>query len=266
MVDLLKMDGVRFPDNKHLKFTRLDPIYASGSSAGIHAEGRWVNMVETDDDPNANATVGVVFGPQYGPITAKMIEEVIRPAARWYEDLVFAGFSFDGPAQAVIDEGHPRLRMHLAHIRPDVNPGMNGLLKEQPGSPLFTVFGRPRTTLDGPNDDGMYRLKMEGVDIYDPVTNAVVDTGATKVAAWFVDSDYDGRTFCITQAFFPDRGAWEKLSKALNGVIDPDRFEAFSGTVSLPFPAGQHKCAAVKVIDPRGNEVMRVHPVVPESK
>ena len=51
MVDLLKMDGVRFPDNKHLKFTRLDPIYASGSSAGIHAEGRWVNAGETDDDP-----------------------------------------------------------------------------------------------------------------------------------------------------------------------------------------------------------------------
>jgi len=259
MVDLLRMDGVRFPDNKQKKFTRLDPIYATGSSAGIHAEGRWVNVGETDDDLEGEATVGVVFGPQYGPITAKMIEEVIRPAARRYEDLVFAGFSFDGPAQAVIDEGHPRLRMHLAHIRPDVNPGMNGLLKEQPGSQLFTVFGRPRTTLDGPDGEGMYRLTMEGVDIYDPVTNAIVDTGATKVAAWFVDSDYDGRTFCITQAFFPDRSAWDKLSKALDGVIDPDRFEAFSGTVSLAFPAEGHKCAAVKVIDPRGNEVMSVH-------
>src|SRR5438105_14875964 len=102
MIDLLKMDGVRFPDNKHLKFTRLDPIYASGSSVGIHAEGRWVNLGETDGDPNGHATVGVVFGLQYGPITAKMIEEVIRPASRRYEDLVFAGFSFDGPAQAVI--------------------------------------------------------------------------------------------------------------------------------------------------------------------
>jgi adenine-specific DNA-methyltransferase len=266
MVDLLRMDGVRFPDNKHMKFTRLDPIYASGSSAGIHAEGRWVNMGETDDDANGDATVGVVFGPQYGPVTAKMIEEVIRPASRRYDDLVFAGFSFDGPAQAVIDEGHPSLRMHLAHIRPDVNPGMNGLLKEQPGSQLFTVFGRPRTTLDGPDSEGMYRLTMEGVDIYDPVTNAIVDTGAAKVAAWFLDGDYDGRTFCITQAFFPDRSAWEKLSKALDGVVDPDRFEAFSGTVSLPFPAGQHRCAAVKIIDPRGNEVMRVHPLVPEAK
>ena len=82
------------------------------------------------------------------------------------------------------------------------------------------------------------------------------------MAAWFLDGDYDGRTFCITQAFFPDKSAWEKLSKALNGpggVIDAERFEALSGTTSLPFPPGKYICAAVKVIDPRGNEVMRVH-------
>ena len=259
MVNLLRMDGVRFPDNKQKKFTRLEAIYATGSSAGIHAEGRWVNIGETDEDSEGDATVGVVFGPQYGPITAKMIEEVIKPAARRYDDLVFAGFSFDGAAQAVIDEGVPRLRLHIAHIRPDVNPGMNGLLKEQPGSQLFTVFGRPRTTVKGPDGDGMYTVEMEGVDVYDPVKNTVVDTGAAKVAAWFVDGDYDGRTFCITQAFFPDRSAWDKLSKALAGVVDPERFELFSGTVSLPFPAGKHKSIAVKVIDPRGNEVMRVH-------
>lgn len=36
-----------------------------------------------------------------------------------------------------------------------------------------------------------------------------------KVAAWFLDSDYDGRCFCVCQAFFPDRCAWEKLGKAL---------------------------------------------------
>ena len=30
-------------------------------------------------------------------------------------------------------------------------------------------------------------------------------------------------------------------------------------TVSLPFPEGEHKRIAVKVIDPHGNEVLRVH-------
>jgi adenine-specific DNA-methyltransferase len=231
MVQLLKMDGVRFPDNKQRKFTRLDPVYASGSSAGIHAEGRWVNEGESDEDPEGPATVGVVFGPQYGPITAKMVEEVIRPAARRYDDLVFAGFSFDGPAQAAIEEGHPRLRIHIAHIRPDVNPGMNGLLKEQPGSQLFTVFGQPRTRLDGPDKEDQYTITMEGVDIYDPVTNRIIDTGATKVAAWFIDSDYDGRTFCITQAFFPDKSAWGKLSKALSRVRSLCRSRSESTTV-----------------------------------
>ncbi len=105
---------------------------------------------------------------------------------------------------------------------------------------------------------------MEGVDIYNPVDNALHATKGEKVAAWFLDSDYDGSTFCITQAFFPDAKAWEKLSKALTGVVDPERFEAFSGVKSLPFPVGTHKRAAVKVISPRGEEVLRVVPLTEE--
>ena len=108
-------------------------------------------------------------------------------------------------------------------------------------------------------EEGEYIVKMEGVDIYNPVENTVSSAGGDKVAAWFLDSDYDGRTFCITQAFFPDKKAWNKIARALKGVIDPERFEKFSGTESLPFPAGEHQRVAVKVIDPRGNEVMCVH-------
>ena len=136
---------------------------------------------------------------------------------------------------------------------------MEGLLKDQPGSQLFTVFGQPRTILEKPDKYGEYKVVLEGVDIYDPVNNVVIPTGADKVAAWFIDTDYDGHTFCITQAFFPDRSSWEKLEKALKGVIDEEAFEALSGTESLSFPAGKYKCVAVKVIDPRGNEVMRIH-------
>jgi adenine-specific DNA-methyltransferase len=242
-----------------MKFSRLEPLF--GNAGFLHAEGRWVQANETDADADGRAAVAVTFGPQYGPVTAMQVEEATRSARiNGYEDLVVAGFSFDGAAQTIIEQGRIRnLRVHLAHIRPDVNPGMNGLLKEQPGSQLFTVFGSPRTRLEGPNAEGEYTVVMEGVDIYNPVDNSITPTGAGKVAAWFVDSDYDGRTFCITQAFFPDRSAWEKLSKALGGVVDAERFEALSGTVSLPFAAGQHKRAAVKVIDPRGNEVMTIH-------
>lgn len=264
MVRLLRSDGVRFPDNKQMRFTRLEAIYAAGQAGGFHAEGRWVLQGETDPEPDGAAAVGVVFGPQFGPVTEKMIEDLIKPASRRYDALVVAGFSFTAEAQALMDDNpHPKLHLHIAHIRPDVNPGMDGLLKEQPGSQLFTVFGQPRTQLLGPDKDGEYTVLMEGVDIYNPVDNSITPTRADKVAAWFLDSDYDGRAFCIAQAFFPDPSSWEKLSKALTGVVDADRFKAFSQTKSLPFKAGKHGRAAVKVIDPRGNEVMRVHPLNP---
>lgn len=258
MTRLLRMDGVRFPNNRESKFSRLERL--TGQSGGLHAEGRWHAAGETDDDPEGRATVAVGFGPQYGPVTAKQVEDLIRSASRQgYDALVVAGFSFDGPAQAVIEEQpHPKLKIHMAHIRPDINPGMSGLLKEQPGAQLFTVFGQPRTTLKS-EKNGEYTVTMDGVDIYDPVTNTTRATGADKVAAWFLDGDYDGRTFCITQAFFPDKSAWEKLAKALGGVVSEDAFDKLSGKVSLPFPKGKHKCCAVKVIDPRGNEVMQVH-------
>ena len=83
-------------------------------------------------------------------------------------------------------------------------------------------------------------------------------SGADKIAAWFLDADFDGRCFCITQAFFPNQKAWEKIAKALGSKADADAFEAFKGTESLPFKSGKHGRIAVKVIDPRGNEVMAI--------
>ena len=247
MIRLLRNDGVRFPDNQTLKFATLDPLEGDV----LHAEGSW-------EDDDTERLVAVVFGPQHGPVTAVQVEDCLPIASRrGYDELVFAGFSFDGAAQAIIQEDpNPRVRIHMAHINPDV--AMGDLLKETPSTQLFTVFGMPRTELQK-TDNGEYYIKMEGVDIYNPVDNTVSSAGADKVAAWFVDADYDGRTFCITQAFFPDKSAWDKIARALKGVIDEDQFEKFSGTESFPFPAGEHACVAVKVIDPRGNEVMRVH-------
>ena len=247
MIRLLRNDGVRFPNNQTLKIATLDPLEGDL----LHAAGEW-------KDDETERRVAVVFGPQHGPVTAMQVEQCLRAAYRFgYDDLVFAGFSFDGAAQATIqDDLNPNVRIHIAHINPDV--AMGDLLKETPSTQLFTVFGMPRTELKE-TDNGEYYIKMEGVDIYNPVDNTVNSAGADQVAAWFIDADYDGRTFCITQAFFPDKSAWNKIARALKGVIDEDQFEKFSGTESLPFPAGEHACVAVKVIDPRGNEVMRVH-------
>ena len=247
MIRLLRNDGVRFPDNQKMKFATLDPL----EDGILHAEGSW----EGNDE---NRRVAVAFGPQHGPVTETQVQECLRAAyRRGYDELVFAGFSFEGEAQTDIQAGqNEEVRIHMAHINPDVT--MGDLLKETPSSQLFTVFGSPRTEIET-TGDGEHIVKMEGVDIYNPVENTVSSAGGDKVAAWFLDSDYDGRTFCITQAFFPDKKAWDKIARALKGVIDTERFEKFSGTESLPFPAGEHHRVAVKVIDPRGNEVMRVH-------
>ncbi len=76
---------------------------------------------------------------------------------------------------------------------------------------------------------------------------------------WFLDTNYDGKTFKISQAFFPgDPDAWEKLQRALKAQIAPEAFEQMRGTVSFPFQPGEHQRIAVKVIDFRGNEVVRV--------
>jgi adenine-specific DNA-methyltransferase len=258
MIRLLRQDGVRFPDNKVLDFQRLEPL----ADSILHAEGEWGNSHPSPEagrgaGGEGTRRVAVAFGPQYGPITAQQVEHSLREAyRRGFDDLVFAGFTIDGAAQAIIQEDpDPQVRCHLAHIRPDVQ--MGDLLKDTPSSQLFTVFGLPRVKLELAGDDE-WAVEMEGVDIYDPVTNTIQATKAGKVAAWFLDSDYDGRTFCIAQAFFPDSTAWDKLARALKSIVDPARFAAFSGTKSLPFKAGEHERIAVKVIDPRGNEVMRV--------
>jgi adenine-specific DNA-methyltransferase len=260
MVGLIRDDGVNFLNNEHRAFARVEPRFDAGSWNGIHAEAAWRVDGEADDG-SAPATVAIGFGPQYGPVTAAQVEDLIREANRaGYDELIVAGFSFDPEATStLLNPSHPKLRIHAAQIRPDVNPGMKGLLKQTPtNSQLFTVFGLPSIEV-AQVEEGEWQVTLEGVDIYDPVKNEIRSTGATKVAAWFIDGDYDGRTFCTTQAFFPDQDAWEKLAKALGDVVEPEAFEAFKGTVSLPFPAGKHNRIAVKVIDPRGNEVMTTH-------
>jgi len=106
--------------------------------------------------------------------------------------------------------------------------------------------------------DEEFVITLRGVDVFDPVTGEVHSANASKVAAWFIDTDYDGRTFCVCQAFFPDKSAWEKLQRALKGTIDEEKFDMLTGVESLPFSAGEYQRAAVKVIDHRGNEVMKV--------
>jgi adenine-specific DNA-methyltransferase len=76
-----------------------------------------------------------------------------------------------------------------------------------------------------------------------------------------LDTDYDGRSLYPRQVFFPladAEGGWTRLAKNLKAEIDPELIEAYRGTVSLPFEAGEHKQIAVKVIDDRGIESLKI--------
>ena len=73
--------------------------------------------------------------------------------------------------------------------------------------------------------------------------------------------DYDGRSLFPRQVFFPMAGTsegWAKLTRGLKAEIDEELIEAYRGTDSLPFEPGEHRRAAVKIIDDRGIESLKV--------
>lgn len=148
--------------------------------------------------------VAVSIGPEVGNVTAMQVEETLHAAGRRsFDDIVFAGFGFDAAAQAIIDaDPNPRVRCHMALIRPDV--AMGDLLKTQPGSQLFTVFSAPR--VKGPTEqaDNEFVIEVEGMDVYDPVSNTLFPTDKERIAAWFLDirTTTDGRS-ASARRFFP---------------------------------------------------------------
>ncbi len=242
-----------------MKFENFIPV----SGGFIHAEGEPI-------EKNGLKKVAVSFGPPHGPVTLRQVEDGIREAhINGYDGIIFCGFAFDSSA---MDVKHPKVKVFYSHIRPDVLVG--DLLKTTASSQLFTVFGEPDieiTPLKSPtlakggkggfSGDIEYQVILKGVDIYDPLTGEVYSDNGDRIAAWFIDTDYDKRAFCISQAFFPDSSAWDKLKRALKASIDEDKFELLTSTRSLPFKLGKEKRIAVKVIDHRGNEVMVVREI-----
>ena len=55
-----------------------------------------------------------------------------------------------------------------------------------------------------------------------------------------------------------DDGGWARLARNLKAEIDSELIEAYRGKVSLPFDPGEYKRVAVKVIDDRGIESLKV--------
>jgi adenine-specific DNA-methyltransferase len=107
----------------------------------------------------------------------------------------------------------------------------------------------------------LYIAEVRGFDYYNTRTGTIESGDTKKIAMWLLDTDYDGRSLYPRQVFFPladeDEG-WAKLARNLKAEIDPDLIEKYRGTISLPFALGDHKRVAVKVIDDRGIESLKV--------
>lgn len=252
LVEAIRKSGVVFPGGKRMEIRNL----ASISSADyIHAEGV--------GSGGPAQKVAVSFGPRYGALGVRQAETAIRTAtANGYWMLVLAGFSFDPGALAFVEKTKLKLEVQFAHINPDME--IHDLLKQTQGSQLFSVLGEPDIEVRH-DSSGKNVVELRGVDIYDPSTGKTAQSNAEELAAWFLDEDYDGFSFSISQAFFPSGAtksdAWDKLENALRGSVDKEKMEIFRGTISLPFDEGSHTTIAVKVIDERGNEVIKVHPL-----
>jgi len=54
------------------------------------------------------------------------------------------------------------------------------------------------------------------------------------------------------------KDGWARLAKNLKAEIDEDLVEAYRGTVSLPFASGDFRRVAVKIVDDRGIESLKV--------
>ncbi|WP_169791313.1 site-specific DNA-methyltransferase [Sandaracinus amylolyticus] len=246
MVELLRQTGIVLPGNKRIRFPALRTV--KGNYEWFHAEGG----SDAEGDPR---TFAISFGPRHGPVTPTQVLGAIAET-RGADVLVFAGFACDPEARKMIDAGVPGREVMFAHAAPDILVG--DLLKKRKTDQLFAVFGAPDVRVHPENGGSLVSVELVGIDLYDPTTGFTSSAKGDGAAAILVDHDYDGKSFCVSQALFPGGGAnaWEKLQKALKGAIDEDKFAQLRTTRSLPFKPG-HK-VAVKVIDDRGNEVIKI--------
>ncbi len=249
MIDLLRKTGVQFKGGRSMPLASLRPVKTPHEY--LHAEAD----TGYEGDPRR---VAISLGPPHGPVTPKQVLDSISQT-RDYDIVLFVGFACDPEAGRMIEDlaKNPsnKREWHFVHAAPDILVG--DLLKDTKATKLFTVFGLPDVKIGRAGKE--ITVALTGVDLYDPVTGETTHDDGESVAAWFLDHDYDGRTFFICQAFFPSgkaKNPWEKIQKALKGTIDEDKFEALRTTTSIPFKPGRK--IAVKVIDDRGNEVVKV--------
>ncbi|SAL19865.1 site-specific DNA-methyltransferase [Caballeronia telluris] len=241
---------LRLPGNRELV---LADIRRMADSDALHAEGL---------DAEGNR-IAVVFGPEDGAITSDLVFEAAREAYFLkFPHLYFFGFAIQAKARELLEDRN-KLRVPCTYVTVTPDVAMSDLLKTSRASEIFSVTGLPDVAVrktGKKNDDGaeLFEVELNGLDIFNPATMKQEAIEGQSVPAWMLDTDYDGMCFYATQVFFPKTAAWDNLRKSLKAEFVPSVWEHLAGTVSEPFPMGSKRRVAVKVIDERGNELMRV--------
>ncbi len=252
--ELLKA-GIRGKGGQKIEFSRVEPMGGT----------RWIQCdAETKEDKPQR--VAVSFGPEHAPLEQRQVALALEEANQLVPKpkiIVFAAFQFDPEAAKDIDETKwPGVTLLKAQMNADLLT--EDLKKKRSSNESFWLIGQPDVKLekikDG-DDKGKYKVKVQGFDYYNIKTGTIDSGGTERIAMWMLDTDYDGRSVFPRQVFFPmagEKDGWARLSKCLKAEVDEELIEAFRGTVSLPFEPGKNKRAAVKIVDDRGIESLKI--------
>jgi adenine-specific DNA-methyltransferase len=257
--DELLKTGLRGKGGHHIDFSRIEPL----------AGTRWLHA-DAETKGAKPERVVISFGPEHSLLDSIQVEEAWKEARTLSPRpaiLVFAAFEFDPEAAKQIDS-LTKDKTGMTFLTAQMNADLltEDLKKKRASNQGFWLVGRPdveirRHKADANGEKDLYSVEVRGFDYYDTRTGTIESGNTSNIAMWLLDTDYDGRSLYPRQVFFPmadeDEG-WAKLARNLKAEIDPELIEKYRGTVSLPFEPGPHKRVAVKVIDDRGIESLKV--------
>ena len=266
--DELLRTGIRGNAGQFIRFACLEPL---PGYRYLHADGESLPAKDSPDSiqkgqARASQRVVVSFGPDHAPLEQRQVNqalqeaETLRPSPRF---IVFAAFQFDPEAAKDIDETNWK---GIALLKAQMNADLltEDLKRKRASNESFWLIGQPDVLLHqiskGQNT-GKWQVAVQGFDYYNTKSGTVESGGDDRIAMWMLDTDYDGRSLFPRQVFFPMSGAndgWARLTRNLRAEIDEGLIEAYRGTVSLPFESGENQRIAVKIIDDRGIESLKV--------
>jgi adenine-specific DNA-methyltransferase len=248
--DELIKTGIRGKGGQIMRFAELETI---PGLRHVHLSG---NLAETGE------RVVVSFGPEHAALEQRQVElalseaEKLRPSPKL---IVFCSFAFDPEAAKDIDEVRwPGVTLLKAQMNTDLLT--EDLKKARSSNQSFWLMGQPDVELRA-LPDGMWQVEVHGFDYFDTKQGELVSGGKSKIAMWSLDTDYDQRSLFPHQVFFPMAGAkdgWHRLKKVIKAELNEELIDEFHGTVSLPFQAGDNNRVAVKIVDDRGIESLKI--------